>query len=138
MSQITHCYTLNPFIHVLLTVSSFLRIHTLQYLTCYPDLLCNKKAKYSSQHLKWIKKVNQICPKTRTHFGFRFRTTLMKCFDPLQMLTSIYSLFICIPHVFFKGAVCTVFTTMHKNTIICLQIFRKHAKCTYLFLRKTM
>ncbi len=27
---------------------------------------------YSSQHLKWIKKVHQSCPKTRTHFGFRF------------------------------------------------------------------
>ncbi len=41
----------------------------------------------SSQHLKWIKKVHQSCPKTRTHFGFR--TTLMKGFDPLQMLTTI-------------------------------------------------
>ncbi len=26
---------------------------------------------YSSQHLKWIKKVPQSCPKKRTHFGFR-------------------------------------------------------------------
>ncbi len=43
---------------------------------------------YSSQHLKWIKKVHQSCPKTRTHFGFR--TTLMKGFDPVQMLTSVY------------------------------------------------
>ncbi len=101
-------------------------MHTLQYLTCYPDLLCHKKAKYNSQHLKRIKKVHQSCPKTRTHFGFRFRTTLMKGFDQLQMLTTIYSHFICIPHVFFKGAVCSFFTTMHKNTI-CLQIFRKHA-----------
>ncbi len=41
---------------------------------------------YSCQHLKWIKKV-QSCPKTRMHFGFR--TTLMKGFDPLQMLTSV-------------------------------------------------
>ncbi len=45
---------------------------------------------YSSQHLKWIKKIDhhQSGPKTRTHFCFR--TTLMKGFDPLQMLTSIY------------------------------------------------
>ncbi len=43
---------------------------------------------YSSQHLKWIKKGNQSCPKTRTHFGFR--TSLMKGFDPLQMFTSVY------------------------------------------------
>ncbi len=41
---------------------------------------------YSSQH--WIKKVQQSCPKTRTHFGFR--TTMMKAFDLLQMLTSLY------------------------------------------------
>ncbi len=39
--------------------------------------------------MKWIKKVNQSCPKTRTHFGFRYRTTLMKGFDPLQMLTTV-------------------------------------------------
>ncbi len=44
--------------------------------------------KYSSQHLKWIKKVNQSCPKTRTLLGFR--TTLMKGFDPLQMLTPVH------------------------------------------------
>ncbi len=43
--------------------------------------------KFSSQHLKWIKKINQSCPKTRTHLGFRI--TLMKDFDPLQMLTSV-------------------------------------------------
>ncbi len=42
------------------------------------------RSKYSSQHLKWIKKVS---PKTRTHFGFRL--TLMKGFDPLQMLTTV-------------------------------------------------
>ncbi len=41
---------------------------------------------YSSQYLKWIKKVNQSCPKMRTNFSFR--TTLMKGFDPLQMLTT--------------------------------------------------
>ncbi len=34
---------------------------------------------------------------------------------------------------------CHVLTVLkHKNTIICLQIFKKHAKFTYLFLRKTM
>uniref|UniRef100_A0A672LIJ8 Protein N-terminal glutamine amidohydrolase n=1 Tax=Sinocyclocheilus grahami TaxID=75366 RepID=A0A672LIJ8_SINGR len=41
---------------------------------------------YRSHHLKWIKK-DQSCPKTRTHFGFR--TTLMKGFDPLQMLPTV-------------------------------------------------
>ncbi len=41
----------------------------------------------NSQHFKWIKKVNQSCPKTRTLLGFR--TTLMKCFDPLQMLNTV-------------------------------------------------
>ncbi len=38
--------------------------------------------------LKWIKKVNQSCPNTRTHFGFR--ATLTKGFDPLQMLTTVH------------------------------------------------
>ncbi len=33
----------------------------------------------SIQH--WIKKVNQSCPKTRMHFGFR--TTMMKGYDLL-------------------------------------------------------
>ncbi len=39
----------------------------------------------------------------------------------------------------FKGAVCRILTLLkHKNTIICLQIFKKHAKITYLFIWKTM
>ncbi len=39
----------------------------------------------------------------------------------------------------FKGAVCRILTLLkHKNTIICLQTFRKHAKLTYLFIWKTM
>ncbi len=46
---------------------------------------------YSSQHLKWIKKV-QSCPKTRTHLVLGFKTTLMKGFDPHQMLTSVLKL----------------------------------------------
>ncbi len=34
-----------------------------------------------------------------------------------------------------KGAVCKFLTLLkHKNTIICLQIFKKHAKLTYLFI----
>ncbi len=34
-----------------------------------------------------------------------------------------------------KGAVCRILTLLkHKNTIICLQIFKKHAKLTYLFI----
>ncbi len=38
-----------------------------------------------------------------------------------------------------KGAVCRILTLLkHKNTIICLQIFKKHAKLTYLFIWKTM
>ena len=38
-----------------------------------------------------------------------------------------------------KGAVCKILTLLkHKNTIICLQIFKKHAKLTYLFIWKTM
>ncbi len=40
---------------------------------------------------------------------------------------------------FVKGAVCRILTLLkHKNTIICLQTFRKHAKLTYLFIWKTM
>ncbi len=36
---------------------------------------------------------------------------------------------------FIKGAVCKFLTLLkHKNTIICLQIFKKHAKLTYLFI----
>ncbi len=36
-----------------------------------------------------------------------------------------------------KGAVCKYLTLLkHKNTIICLQIFKKHAKLTYLFIWK--
>ncbi len=39
----------------------------------YPHLsYCSHTWKYSSQYLKWIEKVNQSCPKTRTQFGFRF------------------------------------------------------------------
>ncbi len=38
--------------------------------TALPSI--NYILKYSSQYLKWIKKVHQSCPKTRTHFGFRF------------------------------------------------------------------
>ncbi len=39
----------------------------------------------------------------------------------------------------FKGAVCRILTLLkHKNTIICLQTFRKHVKVTYLFIWKTM
>ncbi len=38
-----------------------------------------------------------------------------------------------------KGAVCRISTLLkHNNTIICLQIFKKHAKLTYLFIWKTM
>ncbi len=38
-----------------------------------------------------------------------------------------------------KCAVCRILTLLkHKNTIICLQIFKKHAKLTYLFIWKTM
>ncbi len=38
-----------------------------------------------------------------------------------------------------KGAVCRILTLLkHRNTIICLQIFKKHAKLTYLFIWKTM
>ncbi len=38
-----------------------------------------------------------------------------------------------------KGAVCRILTLLkHKNTIICLQICKKHAKLTYLFIWKTM
>ncbi len=34
----------------------------------------------------------------------------------------------------FKGAVCRILTLLkHKNTVICLQTFRKHVKLTYLF-----
>ncbi len=41
--------------------------------------------------------------------------------------------------IHFKGAVCRILTLLkHKNTIICLQIFKKHAKLTYLFIWKTM
>ncbi len=49
----------------------------------------DSKMIYSSQHLKWIKNVHQSCPKTRTRFGFG--TTLMKGFDPLLMLTTVYT-----------------------------------------------
>lgn len=34
--------------------------------------LNDREKKHSSQHLKLTKKVPQSCPKTRTHFGFRF------------------------------------------------------------------
>ncbi len=38
---------------------------------------------------------------------------------------------------FFKGALCKVLTILkHKNTIICLQIFKKHAKLTLVYLEK--
>ncbi len=38
-----------------------------------------------------------------------------------------------------KGAVCRILTLLkHKNTIICLHIFKKHIKLTCLFIWKTM
>ncbi len=38
-----------------------------------------------------------------------------------------------------KGAVCRILTLQkHENTKICLQIFKKHVKLTYLFIWKTM
>ncbi len=38
-----------------------------------------------------------------------------------------------------KGAVCRILTLLkHKNTIICLQKFKKHAKLTNLFIWKTI
>ncbi len=41
--------------------------------------------------------------------------------------------------VIIKGAVCRILTLLkHKNTIICLQICKKHAKLIYLFIWKTM
>ncbi len=41
--------------------------------------------------------------------------------------------------IYIKGAVCRILTLLkHKNTIICLQTFRKHVKLTYLFIWKTM
>ncbi len=48
------------------------------------------------------KKVHQSCPKTRTHFGFR--TTLMKGFDPLHMLTIVYMCVCvyCYFHIFYS------------------------------------
>ncbi len=39
----------------------------------YSIMFCQILTIYSSQHLKKIQKVNQSCPKTRTHFGFRFK-----------------------------------------------------------------
>ncbi len=37
-----------------------------------------------------------------------------------------------------KGAVCKLSLLKHKITIICLQILKKHAKLTYMFIWKTM
>ncbi len=41
------------------------------------------------QVLKWIKTFHQSCPKTKMRSCLR--TTLMNFFDPLEMLTTIYS-----------------------------------------------
>ncbi len=39
----------------------------------------------------------------------------------------------CVFITLLKGAVCRILTLLkHTNTIICLQIFKKHAKLTYL------
>ncbi len=39
----------------------------------------------------------------------------------------------------FKSAACRILTPLkHKNTIICVQIFMKHAKLTYIFIWKSM
>jgi len=43
----------------------------------------------SSQRLKWIITVNQSCPKTSIGFVQNSCITLLKCFDPLQMLATI-------------------------------------------------
>jgi len=49
------------------------------------------KHKYSSQHLKWIKKVNQSCQDKNGSGSVQTSCiTLITGFDPLQMLTTVY------------------------------------------------
>ncbi len=55
----------------------------------------NKIQYYTSQHLKWIKKQQKLIKvvlRQECILVFGFRTTLMKGFDPLQMLTTVFCL----------------------------------------------
>ncbi len=50
----------------------------------------NHILKYTSQHLKWIKTFIKVVLRQEHILVLGFRTTLMKGFDPLQMLTSVF------------------------------------------------
>ncbi len=91
---------------VLLQYSNDIRCQTWSYHgtllwyrnTCTIALQCTAKnpwyndLKYSSQHLKLIKKMHQSCPETITQFGFRSQDNFDEKCDPLQMLTSVHYL----------------------------------------------
>ncbi len=65
---------------------------------------------------------------TEVQFKFKLILFLLGYISEGEKKTYIYSLEL-------KGAVCKFLTLLkHKNTIICLQIFKKHAKLTYLFI----
>lgn len=59
------------------------KIHTFGYMFCSIKLSGNLVAfyalVYSSQQLKWIKKVHQSCPRQKHIVFVGFRTTLIKC-----------------------------------------------------------
>ncbi len=63
-------------------------MNTTDFYSFWRQICINQKTDYSRQHLKWIKKVNQSWRQERI-LVLGFRTTLMKSFDPLQMLTSV-------------------------------------------------
>jgi len=51
----------------------------------FQPILVVRLGKCRRQHLKWIKKVHQRCPKARTGLVQNSCMTWMKGFDPLQM-----------------------------------------------------
>ncbi len=74
--------TINELQHSHITSQRFRQFFPSLFKNLFPESLS-----YNIVVNKRIKKFNQSCPKTRTHFGFRI--TLMKGFDPLEMLTSV-------------------------------------------------
>ncbi len=53
-------------VYIYIYIYIYIHIYIYTYIYTYIYIYI-----YSSQYLKWINKVNQSCPKTRTHFGFR-------------------------------------------------------------------
>ncbi len=101
--------------------------------------ICDSEVQWISTSVRWL---------TATHQNIRF----IRAEKPCQCATHVKKIILQITAIAgfnrdgdkeakptdcrFKGAVCRILTVLkHKNTIICLQIFKKHAKLTLVYLK---